>query len=122
VMFVRTFMNYSKIELGFVPEHVLSITIDPLGAHYSEDQLLPTYHRIQERLQGIPSVRSSAFAYCGLARGCRSISGIKIEGRNEQQDMQENQVSPDYFSTVGMRLIAGRFFTKHDIARSRCWQ
>jgi predicted permease len=117
VLFVRTFMNYANVQLGFVPEHVLSVYVDPLGAHYSTEQLIPTYHRVLESLQAIPGVQSASFSDCGLARGCKSTSGVEIEGKpGQNQEMQENYVNPEYFSTVGMRLVAGRLFDHHDVS------
>lgn len=118
VLFVRTFMNYANVQLGFVPEHVLSVYVDPLAAHYSTDQLLPAYHRVLENLRSIPGVQAAAFSSnCGLARGCRSTSGIEIEGKpGQNQSMQENYVNPEYFSTVGLRLVAGRLFSNHDLS------
>jgi predicted permease len=118
VLFVRTFMNYASINLGFAPEHVLSIQVDPLGAHYSTEQLLPTYHRILARVKEIPGVQSASFAECALAVGCQSVSGFQLQGHpNGDQNIQSNNVSPEYFSTVGMRLLTGRFFDQHDLAK-----
>ncbi len=115
VLFVRTFMNYAKVPLGFQPEHVLSMTVDPRGARYQLDKLTPVYHSILEAVRQVPGVQSVSFATCGLARGCQSISGVTIEGKpQENQDMQENHVSPEYFSTVGLRLVSGRLFTYQD--------
>jgi hypothetical protein len=55
---------------------------------------------------------------CGLASGCRTSSSISIAGyqpaAGENIQIQENRVGPHYFSTVGMRLLAGRDFTEHD--------
>lgn len=118
VLFVRTFLNYSDIALGFTPEHVLTAQVDPMGAHYSVEQLLPTYHRVLQRLSEVPGVQSAAFASCGLAQGCKSISGIRISGRpSDDKSMQENFVSPEYFATVGMHLQTGRMFDRHDTGK-----
>jgi predicted permease len=118
VLFVRTFMNYASIDLGFTPEHVLSVQVDPLGAHYTTDQLLPAYHRVLERIRDIPGVQSASFAECGLATGCQSVSGIQLQlhpGGN--YSIQSNTVSPGYSSTVGLRLLSGRWFSQHDLAK-----
>ncbi len=49
VLFVRTFLNYADLALGYEPEHVLTALVDPVGAHLTRDQLLPIYHRIESR-------------------------------------------------------------------------
>jgi predicted permease len=118
VLFVRTFLNYTDIALGFSPEHVITVQVDPMGAHLSKDRLLPVYHRLLDRLTEVPGVQSAAFAACGLAQGCKGISGIRVAGRpTEDRSMQENFVTPGYFATVGMHLLSGRFFSPHDLAQ-----
>ena len=117
VLFVRTFMNYMSVPLGFVPEHVLSVSVDPLGAHFPSGRLLLTYHRILDALQQVPGVQSAAFGGCGLASECRDSSSINIQGKpGENRDMQENYVGPEYFAATGLRLVAGRFFGYRDLA------
>jgi predicted permease len=118
VLFVRTFLNYTGIALGFTPEHVLTVQVDPMGAHYSTEQLVPTYHRVLQRLSEVPGVQSAAFASCGLAQGCKSISGIRTAGRpTDDKSMQNNVVSSEYFATVGIHLQAGRMFDRHDTGK-----
>jgi predicted permease len=118
VLFVRTFMNYASINLGFTPEHVLSAQVDPLGAHFAPEQLLPAYHRILERVRSIPGVQSASLADQGLDLGGTSTSGFNIQGRpNADQNISSAHVTPDYFSTVGMRLLSGRFFNSHDLTK-----
>lgn len=118
VLFVRTFLNYADIALGFAPEHVLTVHVDPRGAHIATGRLLPVYHRILDRLNEMTGVESTAFAACGIDEGCKSISGIRIAGQLAgERSMQENFVTPEYFETIGMRLLSGRMFTQHDIGK-----
>jgi predicted permease len=117
-LFVRTFLNYTDIALGFSPEHVITVQVDPMGAHMSTERLLPLYHRVLDHLNEVPGVRSAAFAACGLAQGCKDISGIRVAGHpKEDRSMQENFVTPGYFATVGVRLLSGRFFNQHDLGK-----
>ena len=55
---------------------------------------------------------------CGLASGCRTSSSITIASyqpaAGENVEIQENRAGVHYFSTVGMRLLEGRDFTKQD--------
>jgi len=116
VLFVRTFLNYADIALGFSPEHVLTVQVDPMGAHMTAEKLLPVYHRVLDRLSEMPGVQNAAFATCGLAQGCKGISGIRVAGRpTEDRSMQENIVTPGYFAAIGMRLLSGRFLNRHDV-------
>jgi predicted permease len=118
VLFVRTFLNYADIALGFTPEHVITVHVDPMGAHIATERLLPVYHRVLDRLSEMTGVKSAAFAACGIDEGCKSISDIRIAGQStEAKSMQENFVTPKYFETIGMHLLSGRMFTPHDTGK-----
>jgi predicted permease len=60
---------------------------------------------------------------CGLQSNCRAVEdGFEIEGYqprpNEEVAFLINAVSPNYFSTVGMRLVAGRLLTDRDLEKA----
>lgn len=117
ILFVRTFINYMSLNLGFTPEYILSVRVDPLSAHYKKDELNSVYHQILESLKAVPGIASASFATSELAVGPWWISGIRIEDHPAaQQSINEVYVNPSYFSTVGMRLVAGRSFDSHDTA------
>ena len=119
VLFVRTFLNYADLALGYEPVHVLTALVDPVGAHLRTEQLLPIYHRVLDRVGELPGVQSAAFAECGLAQNCKSTTGVQIAGRPTQdRSMQGNHVTPEYFATTGMHLLSGRIFNLHDVSKS----
>ena len=118
-LFARSLRNLAKIELGFDREHVLTVWIEPRSAGYDATKLPALYRRLVERTEAIPGVRSAVVSMCGLAVECRSIDGgVKISGyepaHNEETRIQFSFVGPNYFSTVGMRLVDGRDFEPAD--------
>jgi predicted permease len=118
-LFARSLRNLAHEALGFDREHVLTVSMDPRAAGYDVKQLPAFYQALVERVQTVPGVRSAAVAMCGLVADCRSITGgVKITGYQpapgEEIRTQENYVGPEYFSTVGMRLLNGRDFTSRD--------
>ncbi len=122
VLFVRTFVNYLNLDLGFKPEHVLSVRIDPQGAHYKVAELTPVYRQILDRLKEIPGVQSASFATSETAVGPWRNAGINVKDHPApNQRIQETSVNPSYFSTVGIRLVAGRLFDAHDSGSKPIW-
>lgn len=118
-LFARSLRNLAKVELGFDREHVLTALINPRSVGYDGAQLPALYRRLVERTGVIPGVRSAAVSMCPLAVECRSSSGgVKISGYqpapNEDVRIQFNYVGPEYFATVGMRLLNGRDFNPRD--------
>ena len=118
-LFARSFNNLVSQPLG-VEDQVLWAGINPSLGGYKEPELPALYARIIERVEAIPGVQSATIAMCGVMTGCRSNSdGIAISGYTsqpgEQVMLQENRIGPNYFSTVGMTIVAGRNFDAREI-------
>jgi predicted permease len=111
-----------RLNPGYDLDQVVTVWINPQAAGYLQDQLPALHRRLVESVEALPAIRSAAVAMCGLASGCRTTSGITIDGYQpapgEQVQVQENIVGPNYFSTVGMPLIAGRDFNERDDKKS----
>jgi predicted permease len=112
----------ARLNLGYDQEHVVTVWVRPELAGYAQEQLPALHRRLVESMEALPGVQSAAYAMCGLASGCRTVSGITIAGYQpapgENLQVQENRVGPHYFSTVGMRLLAGRDFTERDTEKT----
>jgi predicted permease len=111
-LFTKSLMNYGKLVLGFVPDQVLSVTINPLTARFTPEQLPALYQRVLDELQRTPGVVSASLSNAPLAGNTRHTSSVNVTGHpsnpGENLRMMFASVSPGYFDTVGMRLLAGR--------------
>jgi predicted permease len=117
---VRSFQNVGQVELGFEPDRLLSVTMDPRLSDVAPEAYAGLYARALSAARGVAGVESAALAMCGIQSGCRAREdGYEIEGYrprpNEVVMFVVNAVGPDYFSTVGMRMIAGRPLNGTDI-------
>jgi predicted permease len=116
--FSGSLRHLARLNLGYDQEQVITAWVRPELAGYPQQQLPALHRRLVETLEGLPGVQSAVYAMCGLASGCRTSSSVTIGGYQpaigEDVQIQENRVGPHYFSTVGMRLLAGRDFTEHD--------
>jgi predicted permease len=118
-LLVRSLRNLLQFDPGFDREHVLAVWLNPQLTTYSPEQLPGIYRQIVERIESIPGVRGASLAMCGLVSGCRSVSsGFEVEGYRPAPDEEvgflTNIVSPNYFATVGMPLVAGRSIQERD--------
>jgi len=108
----------ARLNLGYDQDQVVTVWVRPELAGYPQEQLPALHRRLVGSLEVLPGVQSAVYAMCGLASGCRTNSSITIAGyqpaAGENVEIQENRVGPHYFSTVGMRLVAGRDFTDQD--------
>jgi predicted permease len=118
-LFGRSLRNLMRVDPGFDREHLLSVWIDPQVVGLPVDRLPGLHQRLIERIEAVPGVRSASISSCGLANGCVSfMDGINISGYQrrpgEQVLIQSNWVGPRYFTTVGMRIVAGRELDTRD--------
>ena len=118
-LFVRSLRNLESQDLGFSPQHVLLVGIDPRIAGYKQAQLPSFYRLVQERVEAIPGVRSASLAAYGLESGSTQSESIRrVQGyvRKPREPMvaQITTVGQRYFETVGMTLLVGRGFGPQD--------
>ena len=119
-LFVRTLRNLQSVDLGFTPDHLFGFNVNPRLAGYQPDQVNTLNKRILEALAALPGVRNVAATDDPDLSGEDDNGGIRIVGYNatENEDMQAEQpwVTPQYFTTMQVPLLAGRVFTDDDIA------
>jgi predicted permease len=104
---------------GFPTDHLLTFTTSPTLSGYSYEETKSWYERMNENLQSMPGVQSVALSTMPILRGFswqNAIVGKDFEGTPIEQQPYLSQVSPDYFATLGIPVIAGRAFTSQDVA------
>ena len=120
VWFARSLVNLSTIDPGFGHGRLVSTFVNTRNSGYTPEELPALYARVTERLAGVPGVESAAFSECTMLTDCSSTSDLRIEGYTKGSTsipMNRNRVAPEYFATVGMRVVAGRSFDAADAAR-----
>jgi predicted permease len=120
-LLIRTFERLDHMDAGFDRDHVVTFTVNPELAGYSPQQIESLQREWTERVRAFPGVRSVAIAGIGLMRGSGIKTTLGVEGQRittaDFMNTSMNVVSPDYFDTVGIRLIAGRGFRPEDASR-----
>ena len=122
-LFVRTLHNLKSLNAGFSTDHLLTFGVDPRMAGYEPARTFALYERIFETLKGLPGVRSVAATNDPELANDNESGNITVAGYTEkpQEDMNVEQpnVSVDYFSTLQMPLLAGRTFADQDTFASQ---
>jgi len=111
-LFVRTLTNLLSIETGFERRDLLLV-----GVH--DEPALPADRLalVHQQLNAVPGVRSASFATDELMTEGSWTSVFSRPGdvqRPRAPQVRAIAVSPEYFPTVGIPLIAGRDFTAGD--------
>ncbi len=120
-LLVRTLVNLEDQNLGFNPEHVLLVSVDPELVGYKTKQLPALYREIVERIRALPAVRSASIGGTSPMSGSEGGTDVSAEGQPRPRGKNHAQlvpVGPQYFATEGMRIVAGRAISSQDTAAS----
>jgi len=121
-LFVRTLLNLRNQDLGLRAENVMSFSIAPALNGYNTPRTVALNDELRSRIAALPGVRSVGTADVAALTGDDEGRNITPEGGiqlpEDQQDVNYVAVSADYFSTLGVPLLAGREFTLGDAATS----
>jgi predicted permease len=118
-LFVRTLRNLENLGPGFPTDRLLTFTINPSLSGYTDEQTESFFERLNVNLESMPGVTSVGLSAMSLLKGYawqNAIVGKDFEGAPIEQQPVLNNVSPDYFATLGIPLLAGRGITPRDHA------
>lgn len=121
-LLVRSAGNLEGVDVGVARDALLLVPVDAQTAGYTGDRLPLLARDLAERLRGIPGVQAVAYSQNGLFSGIRATATLQVDGFAARAagdtSAATDQVSPDYFRTVGARLLAGRGIEARDDARA----
>ena len=117
-LFVRTLRNLKNLDLGFTTDHLVTFTVDPKLAGYEDIRTVSLYQEILDKLSGLPAVRSAAATNDPELANNNWGNNITIAGyhpaEGDHMNVEWARVSPGYFSTMKMPLLAGREIEQSD--------
>src|SRR5215472_9529973 len=120
-LLVRSFVRLHSVLPGFSTAGVLTMQIAANDPKYRDEKALINFYRdIEERVSRLPGIKSEGVVSALPLTGAVGWGGIQVEGyapppgRELQVDIRT--ASGNYFRTMGIPLIQGRFFSEHDTA------
>jgi putative ABC transport system permease protein len=120
MLFAQTFVRLRAVDLGFDPEHVISVeTRVPIYRTLAPNrwQLLAwDTKQALERMRAVPGLVAAAATSDLPLAGNLMTTEIKVAGESRTRQALYHRVSPDYFRTMGMTLVKGRDFTNEDMS------
>jgi len=117
-LFLKAFSQAHNAYLGFNPDHMLLVFLDPGLNGYKDERATHLNQQILERVSTLPGVTSATLAanvpFLSGGSWDLSIDGYTSAGGEKFVDTNTNQVGPDYFATMQIPLLCGREFTARD--------
>jgi putative ABC transport system permease protein len=117
-LLVRSYLALSSVDLGFQPQHVLTLRVTMPGM--PEASRAAFYFSMMDRVRTLPGVQ-----FVGAIddlfelgppdkRGLRAIEGRTVDRADQWVPLTWKSVSGDYFRAMGTTLLEGRLFTNSD--------
>ena len=117
--------NLEHQNFGFDPDGRYLVCINsPLLSNHKQEQLVPLFREIQDRLSAIPGVRGVSSATYAPMSGDQWGHDIRIQGKPEpgpKDDVSADwtRITPGFFDTIGARMLAGRAINEDDNGNTR---
>jgi putative ABC transport system permease protein len=115
LLFARSLRNLLTRDPGFQEDGMLVMNTDMTRLNLPTAQREPFNRNLLERIRAIPGVSAAAAAMRSPVNGSSSNDGILGEkGAESKGSAWLDKVSPGYFQTMEMPLLAGRDFNDND--------
>jgi predicted permease len=115
-LMMRSFERLQAFNPGFEADNLLSVRMN-LPRSYTPEQARAFQQQLVERIEGLPGAKSVALSSDVPLDGNTSATMVPIEGLAPPDDdirVYEHTVSPKFFATMGIPLLAGRDFGTQD--------
>ncbi len=118
-LFTRSLSKVQRTDLGFNPDHVLNMAMDPNEIGYNQAQTRDFYKNLLGRVRSIPGVVAVSEASSTPLGYYNNGDNLSIEGYQPPPGQPAPSslyvaISGDYFQTLGISMLRGRSFTGAD--------
>jgi putative ABC transport system permease protein len=141
-LLISSFLRLRRVDPGFNPENILAVQVHLPRTKYAEvtgirtkewdkgmklwtvrPQQAAFIEEVLQRLKALPGVVSAAKINYIPVLGWSWHSGFTVEGRppvrpEEMPVAYFLTITPDYFRTMGIRLVKGRLFSEQDMVEA----
>jgi len=106
------------VDVGFQPDHIATMFVAAPNATYSKPEQAIALHRMMlDKLHQVPGVKAIGVTSALPIDGWGNTTWFRILGRpwsGEHEEVAERDISTEYFTALGAKLIRGRIFNDND--------
>jgi len=119
-MLITTLIALQTAHRGFDTRNVLVVNVPAMSYGKTPQQVVDFYRESIRRVDGLPGVNTTAFAMVAPWRDAGSGFGLQFSADghvhvpNEDPRAQMRVVSPGFFASLGVPIVAGRDFNDSD--------
>jgi predicted permease len=118
-LFVRSLRAVERMDMGFDPNQLLNVRLDPSINNFNETQTKEFYRSLEAKIRALPGVESASLASAVPIAYALGKESVYIEGRpvppgQKAPETMFNSVDASYFDTLRIRVLLGRAFMDAD--------
>jgi len=118
-LMIKSFTQLQRIDLGFNPDRLVSMNIQLSRTKYQGPLSAQFFRQLIERVEAMPGVESAGATTAIFIDALPNSTNFTVEGKPpvpaaEQIETPVDSVTPSFFQTMGIALLAGREFTEQD--------
>ncbi|MPZ21118.1 MAG: FtsX-like permease family protein [Luteitalea sp.] len=121
-LFIRTLSTLNTLDLGLDRDPVLVVSVDAQRSLVERPQRVDLFHRVVDAVVAAPGVVHAAASVMSPISGNDWQSHFMVAGRpplsEDESSAYINAISPAWFATYGITLLAGRDFDARDRAEA----
>jgi putative ABC transport system permease protein len=122
-LLIRSFVQLQSVSPGFDPDNVISMRLGASGRQFqNRDAAVEFFRQFGDKISSIPGVTSRGAVTALPFTSSVGWGSISVEGFTPQpgQELQVDQraATTDYFRTMGIPLLKGRFFSDFDMQQN----
>jgi macrolide transport system ATP-binding/permease protein len=111
----KSFYHLLRVDLNFQPDHIATLQVALPDKVYAKDpQVVAVRKQILDRIAALPGVSSVSTTSLLPVSGNGNTDWIRFVGRDyngKHNEVNQRDITANYFTTLKTRLIRGRFFT-----------
>jgi predicted permease len=118
-LFTKSLGNLRNLGPGFNAQNLVGFEMDPSYSGYSVARMKVFYPQLLDALSSIPGVQSTGLASMRILEDDEWDSSMTVEGftpptPDAHPEPYMNEISPNYFATMGVPIVNGRDFRPSD--------
>jgi predicted permease len=120
-LMIKSFLRLRNVNIGIDARNVITATVVLPGAKYRTDEQRATFFKqLTERIRSVPGVQAASLTGTLPLSGSNwgrslTVEGFPVMSVGTAPIIQHTVVTPGYFRTMGITLLAGRDFTDGDV-------
>ena len=105
----RSYGNLRSVDPGFDPSDLVTFNLLLPAARYTNAEAAPLYQRLVEDLEALPGIEAAAVTRGLPITPIQAAYTLAVDGHpNEREPFVVRWVTPGYFETMGIPVVAGR--------------